>query len=627
MGSIALWAPQARTVEIVWTRSEQPADAVLAAQSRQPMVSTADGWWRWVPGADDTDAGAAFAIDYAFIIDGQEPALPDPRSAWQPQGVHGPSRTFDPDTFTWTDAQWAGPRAGQGVLGGVLYELHVGTFTAEGTLDAAIGRLDDLVALGTDVVELMPLAPFPGDRGWGYDGVGPYAVHDAWGGPAALQRFVNGAHARGLGVCLDVVHNHLGPSGNYLARFGPYFTSRHTTPWGPGINLDGPTSGPVRAYFIASALRWFTDFHVDALRMDAVHELHDQSGRHYLAALSDAVAERATALGRPLDLIAESDLNDVRTVTSTAAGGLGMTAQWDDDVHHALHVALTGERGGYYADFAGGPGRDEEGPLSVLARVLTRGFLHDGGYSTFRDQTWGAPIDRAAFDARRLVVALQTHDQVGNRARGDRIHTTLTAGQHAIGAALLLFSPFTAMLFMGEEWAASTPWQFFTSFDEEWLGEAVRVGRRAEFGRHGWREDDIPDPQAPATRDRSVLRWDERDRDPHAQIVAWYEACLRLRRTLIGGGPTRLADVRVSVNEAARWIVLRYAPPQRTAFAVVANLADVPQVVPHRGGGRALLAHGAATPVSGPSGSGWRLGAHSVVVVAEQAGPEGGVSP
>ena len=230
---------------------------------------------------------------------------------------------------------------------------------------------------------------------------------------AALQRFVNGAHARGLGVCLDVVHNHLGPSGNYLARFGPYFTSRHTTPWGPGINLDGPTSGPVRAYFIASALRWFTDFHVDALRMDAVHELHDQSGRHYLAALSDAVAERATALGRPLDLIAESDLNDVRTVTSTAAGGLGMTAQWDDDVHHALHVALTGERGGYYADFAGGPGRDEEGPLSVLARVLTRGFLHDGGYSTFRDQTWGAPIDRAAFDARRLVVALQTHDQVG----------------------------------------------------------------------------------------------------------------------------------------------------------------------------------------------------------------------
>ena len=392
---------------------------------------------------------------------------------------------------------WRGPRDGQGVLGGVVYELHVGTFTAEGTLDAAVERLDHLVALGIDVVEVMPVAAFPGRWGWGYDGVALYAVHDGYGGPDAFARFVDACHARGLGVCLDVVHNHLGASGNYLARFGPYFTGAHTTPWGPAVNLDQEGAEHVRGFLVENALRWFRDFHVDALRLDAVHELKDSSPRHYLAELSDAVATLSAELGRPLDLVAESDLNDTTMVAPTADGGRGMTAQWDDDVHHALHVALTGERHGYYADFAGGDGRDEAGPLAVLAKVLTRGFLHDGTLSTFRGRRWGRPVDTAGLDARRLLGYLQTHDQVGNRMAGDRVSATLPPGLQAAGAALYLLAPTTAMVFMGEEWAASTPWQFFTSFEEDGLAEAVREGRRAEFGSHGWSADAVPGPAGP----------------------------------------------------------------------------------------------------------------------------------
>ena len=300
----------------------------------------------------------------------------------------------------------------------------------------------------------------------------------------------------------------------------------------------------MRGFLVENALRWFRDFHVDALRLDAVHELKDSSPRHYLAELSDAVATLSAELGRPLDLVAESDLNDTTMVAPTADGGRGMTAQWDDDVHHALHVALTGERHGYYADFAGGDGRDEAGPLAVLAKVLTRGFLHDGTLSTFRGRRWGRPVDTAGLDARRLLGYLQTHDQVGNRMAGDRVSATLPPGLQAAGAALYLLAPTTAMVFMGEEWAASTPWQFFTSFEEAGLAEAVREGRLAEFGSHGWSADPLPDPQDPATRDRSVLRWDERDEEPHASVLRWYTACTSLRRELVGTGPTRLADVR-----------------------------------------------------------------------------------
>lgn len=496
-----VWAPRPSRVDLL-------TDGQVA-----PMTPAGDGWWVGPsPLADGTD--------YAFALDGGAPR-PDPRSAWQPAGVHAASRTFDVGRHAWADAAWAG----RDVRGAVVYELHVGTFTAAGTLDAAVERLGHLVDLGVDVVELMPVAAFPGTRGWGYDGVALYAVHEAYGGPAALQRFVDAAHGRGLAVCLDVVYNHLGPSGNYLGEFGPYFTDTHHTPWGQAVNLDGEGSAEVRAFVIENALRWLRDFHVDALRLDAVHALLDDSPRHLLAELSDAVAELAGELGRPLSLIAESDLNDVTTVTPTADGGMGMTAQWADDVHHAVHALLTGERHGYYVDF---------GTAGVLAKALTDVFVHDGQWSTFREQHWGRPVPPDV-DGHRFVVFASDHDQVGNRALGDRPSARLDAGGLAIEAALVLCSPFTPMVFMGEEWGASTPWQFFTDHPEPELAAAIRAGRAAEFAGHGWAElyaghVDVPDPQAESTFTGSRLDWTEPALPEHARLLAWYRDLAALRR-------------------------------------------------------------------------------------------------
>ncbi len=608
-----LWAPVPERVELEWAPVSAAGVVADGARRRDPMEAAGDGWWRW------RGTGGAPGIDYAFVLDGSDPPLPDPRSAWQPHGVHGPSRTVDTGAFGWTDEGWRGPRGGAGVLGAVVYELHVGTFTPEGTFDAAARHLDHLVALGVDVVEVMPVAAFPTDRGWGYDGVGLYAVQDSYGGPEGFARLVDACHARGLGVALDVVHNHLGASGNYLARFAPYFTEAHETPWGPAVNLDHPGSEVVRPFLVENALRWFRDYHVDALRLDAVHQLKDDSPRHVLAELSDAVAALAGSLGRPCDLVAESDLNDTTMVTPTAEGGRGMTAQWDDDVHHALHVALTGEAQGYYADFGGHcPAMPDGGPLAVLAKVLTHGFLHDGAWSSFREAEWGRPVDGAALDARRLLGYLQTHDQVGNRATGERISALVAdPGLQAAGAALHLLGPTTPMLFMGEEWAASTPWQFFTSFSEDWLEAAVRDGRRAEFGTHGWAAEDLPDPQDRATRDRSVLDWSEPGRDGHARMLRWYSACTALRRRVQPPGPTRLADSAASYDEDDRWFVLERRPADGTALAVVANLADGQRTVPVHGPREVLLEWEAGTVLQGEA---VRLPAHSVAVVALHGG-------
>jgi len=503
----AVWAPAAGRVDLL----VGPEDA---AREVRALARGEGGWWH-----DDRDL--PHGTDYAFSLDGGPPR-PDPRSAWQPAGVHGPSRVFDAGRFAWTDAGWAGVD----VRGRVLYELHVGTFTAEGTLDAATEHLEDLVELGVDVVELMPIAPFDGDRGWGYDGVGPWAVHEAYGGPAALQRFVDAAHAHGLAVCLDVVHNHLGPAGAYVGDFGPYWTDAHHTPWGSAINLDQPGSDEVRAWLIGSALRWLREFHVDALRLDAVHELRDDSDRHLLSELSDEVAALSAELGRPLSLVAETDLNDVVSVTPTSEGGWGMTAQWADDVHHAIHALVTGERHGYYVDF---------GSPATLRKALTRVFVHDGGRSTFRDRDWGRPVPEGT-DGHRFVVFVQDHDQVGNRAIGDRPSARLDAGRLACEAALLLLSPFTPMLFMGEEWGTRRPFPFFTSFTDPDLAQAVRDGRRGEFAGHGWaalygHEVEVPDPQDPATRDAAVLDRDERTHGDHARLLEWYRTLVALRRS------------------------------------------------------------------------------------------------
>lgn len=501
----------------VWAPSASHVDLVLD-DGRHPMSIDDGGWW-------SVDRDLPHGTDYAFAVDGGEPR-PDPRSAWQPAGVHGPSRVYDAGSFGWTDDGWAGVDA----RGHVTYELHVGTFTSGGTLLSAIDHLDDLASLGVDLVELLPVAPFSGVHGWGYDGVATFAVHEPYGGPAALQAFVDAAHARGLGVCLDVVHNHMGPSGNYLGEFGPYFTDDHQTPWGSAINLDGDGSPEVRRWVCDSALRWFRDFHVDALRLDAVHALIDHSDRHLLAQLSDEVAALSEALGRPLSLVAESDLNDPVSVTPTTEHGWGMTAQWDDDVHHAIHALVTGERHGYYGDF---------GSPEVLRKALTRVFVHDGGLSTFRGRDWGRPVPPGT-DGHRFVVAASTHDQVGNRALGDRPSARLDPGRLAVEAALVLLSPFSPLLFMGEEWGTRTPWQFFTDHPETDLAAAVRDGRRREFGGHGWEvlyggDIEVPDPQDPATFRGSVLTREELD-DPahpeHARLLDWYRTLIAVRRSV-----------------------------------------------------------------------------------------------
>lgn len=590
MSPIRVWAPDAQTVECV------------VAGDRHAMSAEEGGWWSWTAACDGP-------VDYLFAVDARDP-VPDPRSPWLPHGVHGPTRTFDDGAFAWTDDAWKGARDGEGALGGVCYELHVGTFTRAGTFEGATAGLDHLVELGVDVVEVMPIAAFGGPHGWGYDGVQPYAVHQTYGGPAAFQEFVDACHSRGLAVCLDVVYNHVGPVGNYLRAFGPYFTDRHSTPWGPALNLDGPGSEEVRRWVIDNALRWFRDFHVDALRLDAVHALHDDSPRHILAELSDETAALSARLGRRLELIAESDLNDPVMVTPTAEGGRGMTAQWDDDVHHALHVALTRERQGYYADFAGGTEAwPEATPLRILAKTLTEVFFHDGRTSTFRGRAWGVPVDRNSTSGHRFVAYLQSHDQIGNRALGDRINETISPGQQAIGAALYLLSPYTPMVFMGEEWRASTPFQFFTSFDDQWLADAVRKGRREEFAAHGWTGKDIPDPQDPATRSASVLDWTERETLGHTEMLEFYRELIKTRRR---EPDTRSGDLRatvVDVDEDNGWLIMH-----RGQVHVVCNFRSRSQVVPLTGlmVDRVLVSWGRA-PIVDESGV-W-LDGHDVAVI------------
>jgi len=539
-----VWAPAARELTLVLPAGETA------------MAVAAGGWWE----ADVAEAGPG--SDYAFRVDGGDPR-PDPRSRWQPDGVHGLSRVYDNDAFAWTDDLWRGTH----LPGAVLYECHVGTFTAGGTLDSAIERLDHLVALGIDTVELLPLAGFNGDRGWGYDGVALYAVHEPYGGPDALKRFVDACHARGLGVVLDVVYNHLGPSGNYLPEFGPYFTDAHHTPWGAAVNLDAPGSGEVRRFLLDNATSWLRDFHVDGLRLDAVHALVDTSAVHLLEELAVEVRALAAAVRRPLFLVGESDLNDPALILPREAHGRGLDAQWCDDVHHAVHSAVTGETQGYYVDF---------GPLSVLAKALTSAFVHDGGLSTFRGRVHGRPVDRELTAGSRFVTYLQDHDQVGNRATGDRMTAGTPLGRVLVGATLVLTSPYVPMLFMGEEWAAATPWCYFTSHPEPALAEAVRAGRRAEFGSHGWAPGDVPDPQDPQTFRSSVLDWAELEKPEHAAVLETYRRLIALRRTTLELTDGRLDRACATYDEDAGWLVLHRGP----RLAVVANLGRERQEVP-----------------------------------------------
>jgi maltooligosyltrehalose trehalohydrolase len=544
------------TLLTVWAPRAGRVTATVAGRVH-PMASADGGWWA----ADVLEL--VHGVDYAFLLDDDPAPLPDPRSRWQPAGVHGLSRWYDDATYRWSDTAWRGVP----LAGAVLYELHVGTFTPGRTLDAAVERLGHLVDLGIDVVSLMPVAAFPGTHGWGYDGVHPYAVHEPYGGPDALKRFVDACHARGLGVCLDVVYNHVGPSGNYLPRFGPYFSAKHETPWGAGVNLDDEGADEVRRWIVDNATGWLRGFHVDMLRLDAVHAMADDSPVHLLAELAREVDALAVELHRPLSLVAESDLNQPATVTPVECGGLGMTGQWSDDFHHALHTLLTGEAQGYYADFAADP-------FDALARTLTGAFFHAGTPSSFRGGTWGAPVDRSRVPGWRFLGYSQTHDQVGNRAVGDRLASTVSPGLARIAAALVLTSPFTPMLFMGEEWAASTPWLYFTSHEEPELADAVRSGRRREFAEHGWAAEDVPNPQADSTLEASTLDWSEVDDAEHAAMLQWYRDLIALRRREPELSDPRLDRVAVTYDAAARWLVVT-----RGSLRLAANLAPEPQAL------------------------------------------------
>ncbi|MEE1731497.1 malto-oligosyltrehalose trehalohydrolase [Streptomyces microflavus] len=581
-----VWAPEADTV------------VLEAAEVRYPMERDPEreGWWS--AGAEAVDGER-----YGFRVD-DGPLLPDPRSRRQPDGPDGPSAVVDQGAYAWREG-WAGRR----LTRAVLYELHVGTYTPEGTFDAAAARLGHLAELGVTHVSLMPVCPFPGTNGWGYEGVSLWAVHEPYGGPEGLKRFVDTAHGLGLGVILDVVHNHLGPSGNYLPAFGPYFTDTHHTPWGAAVNLDAPGSDEVRAFLLGSALAWLRDYRLDGLRLDAVHALADTRALTFLEELSTAVDALAVELGRPLGLIAESDLCDPRTTTPRQAGGLGLHAQWNDDFHHALHTALTGESQGYYADFA-------RAPLAALAKTVTSAFFHNGTWSSFRGRTHGRPVDVTRSPAHRFVGYAQTHDQIGNRALGDRLAASLSPGLQACAATLVLTGPFTPMLFMGEEWGARTPWQFFTDHTDPELAEAVRNGRRREFGAHGWAEEEIPDPQDPATRDRSCLDWSEPEREPHARLLDWYRRLIALRRTLPDLHDPDLAAVKTAFDEDARWIAYR-----RGDLRIAVNLADEPAAIPlgsgrhRRVGGRVVAAW---EPVGAPGADGvLHLPPESCVVLAD----------
>ena len=525
--------------------------AVQVNRALYPMQGPDEqGWWR----VDVAEASSG--VDYGFLLDDDPKPYPDPRSSWQPNGVHAMSRIFDQDLFRWSDASFQAVP----LENALIYELHIGTFTPHGTLDAAIGKLDHLIALGVTHVELMPVAAFAGDHGWGYDGVALFAVHEPYGGPAALKRFVDAAHDRGLAVLLDVVYNHFGPVGNYLGKFGPYLVDSHRTPWGDAVNLEEGWAHQVRRYLCDNALMWLREFHIDGLRFDAVHAFLDRSAIHFIEQLSAEVDALSLISGRRHTLIAESDLNDPRVVNPRGVGGFGMNAQWSDDFHHALFAALSREPlQGYYEDF---------GKLAHLAKALEHTFVYDGIYSKYRNRIQGRPVGNAP--QHQFLGYIQNHDQIGNRALGDRVHKAVGVDRARIAAAFVLLGPFVPMLFQGEEWAASSPFQYFANHGDPALARLIAEGRRREFTGFGWDPALIPDPAAMETFDGSVLNWEELQQEEHAEMLAWYRSLIRLRRSAYSAMDGEPASVRVRYDELEQWLSMEHGP-----LTVTCNLSGV----------------------------------------------------
>jgi maltooligosyltrehalose trehalohydrolase len=539
----------------VWAPNATRVDLVLADGPTVRLAATGDGWFG---GGPDLDHGAR----YGFSLDGSAP-LPDPRSRWQPDGVHGLSAVDDPRRHTWTDDGWRG----LDLLGGAIYELHVGTFSASGTLDAAIEHLDHVAGLGVAAVELMPVAEAMGERGWGYDGVDLWAVHHAYGGPAALRRFVDAAHRRGLGVLLDVVYNHLGPEGNHLGAFGPYFTDRHTTPWGPAVNLDGPGSAEVRRFIVDNAVHWCVHHHIDGLRVDATHHLIDDSPVHIVGEVVDALRRVGRRTGRRRWVVVEREQAEHLPLLSSAEGGWGADARWGDDLHHAIHAHLTGERTGYYGPF---------GSLTDIATVARLGHLPPGEPRP------------AGIAPERLVTCSQNHDQIGNRPGGERLEHLAGRPAAVAAAAIVLLGPGTPLLFQGEEWAASATFPFFCDTDDEDLAERIRTGRHEELEPLGWAPEAIADPLDPAVFAEATLDWSELADPGHAEVLEWYRQLLRLRGEAgAGHGP---AEVEVVADEARSLLALR-----RGSIIVLVSRSSGREVL-DVDGGELVLQAGAVEP-------------------------------
>ncbi len=553
----------------VWAPIPDSVELVLGDGTRLPLERREDGWWTGGPDLAHGDR-------YGFALDGGDP-LPDPRSRRQPDGVHGLS-AVDEERFEWTDDEWPGVE----LLGGVIYELHIGTFTPEGTLDAAIGRLDHLRELGVAAVELLPVAEAMGERGWGYDGVGLWAVHHAYGGPAALRRFVDAAHRAGIEVLLDVVYNHLGPEGSYLHLFGPYFTDRHETPWGAAVNLDGPGSDEVRRFIIDNAIHWCRDHHLDGLRVDATHALLDDSPVHVMTELSRAVHELGDEDGRRRWVVVEREQAELLPMRSPEQGGWGADARWGDDLHHALHALLTGERTGYYEPF---------GRLDDVATVLRAGHLPPG-----------EPVDDEIGPV-HLITCAQNHDQVGNRPGGERLSDLAGTDAAMAAAAIVLLGPGTPMIFQGEEWAATATFPFFCDTSDDELAEAIRSGRLAELEPLGWDRDSFLDPLDETTFQYANLDWDQLDRADHHQVLDWYRTLIHLRREHAELATGRVDDVEV--DEPAGLLRMR-----RGRFDVVCNVGDeeVEVALPDR---ELVAAHGKVVLDEG----GLRVGSTSTAVL------------
>jgi len=540
MYEFKVWAPRPQRV------------AVQVGDSVYPMSGPDEcGWWcAKVESAKPGD-------DYGFLLDDDPMPYPDPRSAWQPHGVHGLSRIYEQHAFPWSDARWQGPP----LTGAVIYEMHIGTFTTEGTLDSAIARLDHLAVLGITHVEIMPVAAFAGDRGWGYDGVALFAVTENYGGPDALKRFVDACHAKGLAVILDVVYNHFGPVGNYTGKYAPYLTALHCTPWGDAINFEGPGSDQVRRFFCDNALMWLCDFHLDGLRLDAVHEFVDRSATHFMEQLSAEVDIASATHSRRMVLVAESDLNDPRIIRSREAAGYGMDAQWSDDFHHSLFTVLHHEAGkGYYEDF---------GSFEKLAKSLTQVFVYDGQYSKYRGRHHGRPV--AGLSAHHFIGFIQNHDQIGNRATGDRLEHIVGIDRAKVAVGLVFTAPFVPMLYQGDEYAASTPFQYFADHDDPEMAKAVSAGRKKEFAAFGWDENAIPDPEDRETFNRSKLNWDEVQQGRHAEMLAWFKQIIHLRRSSPSLNDGELSHIQVRYSEEDRWLVM-----ERGHVHVLANLGAKP---------------------------------------------------